>query len=253
MLAPKEILHVWNQFKHFPMERFTKIWVANKEPEKRQRTVVQMKEHYEKYNITGNCFDLAIWLLDEFRQHGIQAYAVGHDIMTEEAHVAVVAEDAQGIKYLCDLGDQWIQPICVDAKSDTFHPNDCEGFFPGATIQVIPGEVEVTILYKRPNGKVSKQIYNLQPIDDETLLEAAEISQRTLSKAPLLECRLYEGEMVVHWEFYNWKSFSSSIYGLVYDEPLHTVEEWAERIHQKTGYPIAFLLEVLNYYDRFRE
>ena len=252
MLAPKEILHVWNQFKHFPMERFTKIWVANKEPEKRQRTVVQMKEHYEKYNITGNCFDLAIWLLDEFRQHGIQAYAVGHDIMTEEAHVAVVAEDAQGIKYLCDLGDQWIQPICVDAKSDTFHPNDCEGFFPGATIQVIPGEVEVTILYKRPNGKVSKQIFNLQPIDDETLLEAAEISQRTLSKAPLLECRLYEGEMVVHWEFYNWKSFSSSMDGLVYDEPLHTVEEWAERIHQKTGYPIAFLQEVLNYYDRFR-
>ena len=253
MHAPKNILHVWNQFKYFPMERLTKVWVANNQPEKRQRTVAQMKEHYDQFNITGNCFDLAIWLLDEFRQHGIQAYAVGHDMMTEEAHVAVIAEDAQGMKYLCDLGDQWIQPICVDAASDAFHTNDCEGFFPGATIQVKPGDGEVTILYKRPNGKVSKQTFDLRPIDDEALLAAAEISQRTLSKEPLLECRLYEEEMIVHWEFYNWKSFSSSMNGLIYDEPLNTVEEWATRIHEKTGYSMDFLLEVLSYYERFRE
>ncbi len=253
MHAPPSILHVWNQFRHFPMERLTKVWVANKQPEKRQRTVAQMKEHYDQFNITGNCFDLAIWLLDEFRQHGIFAYAVGHDLMTKKAHVAVVAEDLQGNKYLCDLGDQWIQPICVDAASDVFHLNDCEGFFPGATIQVVPGEGEVTILYKRPNGKVSKQTFDLQPIDDDTLLAAAEISQSTLSKEPLLECRLYEGDSVVHWEFYNWQSFSSSMNGLVYDEPLDTVEEWAERIHEKTGYPMEFLLEVLSYYERFRK
>ena len=253
MQAPKEIFQVWDQFKHFPMERFTKIWVMNKQPEKRQRTVAQMKEHYEKYNITGNCFDLAIWLLHEFREQGIKAYAVGHDMLTEKAHVAVVAEDTWGIKYLCDLGDQWIQPICIDAKSEAFHSYDCEGFFPGATIQVLAGEDEVTILYKRPNGKMSKQTYDLQPINDDTLLVAAEMSQRTLSKEPLFECRLYDGDEVVHWEFYNWQSFSSSMNGLVYDEPLHTVEEWAKRIHEKAGYPIDFLLEVLNYYDRFRK
>ncbi len=253
MHAPTEILHVWNGFKHFPMERFTKIWVANKKLEQRQRTVAQMREHYEKYNITGNCFDLAIWLLDELRQQGIKAYAVGHDMMTEKAHVAVVAEDTEGFKYLCDLGDQWIQPICVDAASDAFHTNDCEGFFPGATIQVVPSEGETTILYKRKNGKVSKQTYDLQPIDDDTLLLAAEMSQRTLSEEPLFECRLYDGNRVEHWEFYNWQSFSSSMNGLVYDEPLDTIEEWAARIQEKSGYPIEFLIEVLSYYERFRE
>jgi hypothetical protein len=247
MNAPNEILQVWNQFKHFPMETLTKAWYASQNPTKYQRSVAQMKAHYDKYKITGNCFDLAIWLLHELKEYGIQAYAIGHDLFTEEAHVAVIALDEHNHKYLCDLGDQWVQPICVDSNNSAFHSKDCVGFFPGATIQVHPSEEDVEIFYKRPNGKVSKQVFNLQPIDESTLLEAAEFSQRHIRPRPLLECRQYEQE-VTHWEFYNWHSFTSTMDGLIEDEDLESIHEWAARIHKKTGYHVEFLIEALTLY-----
>ena len=249
MNASKEILSVWNLFKHFPMETLTKAWYASKNPSHYQRTVEQMKAHYAQYKITGNCFDLSIWLLHEFKTHGIQAYAIGHDLFTEEAHVAVIALDEHNHKYLCDLGDQWIQPICVDQTSESFHSGDCARFFPGATIQVHPSGEDVEVLYKRPNGKVSKQVFQLQPIDESTLLEAAEFSQRHIRPRPLLECRQYsDGHEVIHWEFYNWHSFSSTMDGKIEDEDLQSTHEWAARIHNKTGYSTEFLIEALTLY-----
>ncbi|HWL24939.1 MAG TPA: hypothetical protein VNR38_14525 [Ureibacillus sp.] len=224
MQASENILKVWNQFKHFPMETLTKAWYAKQNPLNYQRSVELMKEHYNQYKITGNCFDLAIWLLDECKRNHIEAYAIGHDLFTEKAHVAVIAIDENKHKYLCDLGDQWIQPVCVDKDSPFFYTEECIGFFPGAKIQVQHQGEDVEIFYKRPNGKTSKQVFNLAAIDENQLLEAAEFSQRLIKPNPLLECRQYEEE-VTHWEFYNFKSYSSSMNGLVEDAEQRTIEE----------------------------
>lgn len=249
MQAPEKIMNVWNQFKHFPMETLTKVWYAKQNPLKYQRSVDLMKEHYKEYKITGNCFDLAIWLLDEFKRNDVEAYAIGHHLFTEEAHIAVIALDKNKYKYLCDLGDQWIQPICIDQNSPLFHSEDCVGFFPGAKIQVQSQDSTIEISYKRPNGKISKQGFSLNAIDENQLLQAAEFSQRLIKPYPLLECRQYEQE-VIHWEFYNFKSFSSSMEGLVEEDELPTVHEWATKIQHKTGYNYNLLLEVLSYYKK---
>lgn len=247
MQASENILKIWNQFKHFPMETLTKVWYAKQNPLKYQRSVELMKEHYKQYKITGNCFDLAIWLLEEFKRHHIEAYAIGHNLFTEEAHVAVIAIDENKYKYLCDLGDQWIQPICIDKNSPTFHSEECIGFFPGAKIQVQHQRDDIEISYKRPNGKVSKQSFSLNAIDENQLLEAAEFSQRLIKPYPLLESRQYENE-VIHWEFHNFKSYASSMNGLVEDNIQRTVAEWAAVIKEKTNYNYEILLEVLTYY-----
>lgn len=247
MQASENILKVWNQFKNFPMETLTKVWYTKQNPSQYQRSVEMMKEHYKQYKITGNCFDLALWLLDEFKRNHIEAYAIGHNLFTKDAHVAVIAIDKNKYKYLCDLGDQWIQPICVDQNNPFFHSEECIDFFPGAKIQVQPQGANIEILYKRLNGKISKQVFNLNIIDENQLLEAAEFSQRLIKPFPLLECRQYENE-VTHWEFYNFKSYSSSMNGLVEDTKQRTIEEWAAIIQEKTNYNFEILLEVLNYY-----
>ncbi|WP_370521742.1 hypothetical protein [Virgibacillus sp. MSP4-1] len=120
MFAPQNILNVWRKFDEFPMERLTKLWFYNQEYHKKQRDVALMKEHRSQYGISGNCFDLAIWLLDELKKNRITAYPIGHDLNSEDAHVAVVALDESGNSYLCDLGDQWINPILVDKNSENY-------------------------------------------------------------------------------------------------------------------------------------
>lgn len=79
------------------------------------------------------------------------------------------------------------------------------------------------------------------------LLEAAEFSQRLIKPYPLLESRQYENE-ITHWEFYNFRSYSSSMNGLLEDAKQRTVAEWATIIHEKTNYNFEILLEVLSYY-----
>ncbi|MER2031006.1 MAG: hypothetical protein ABS903_17740 [Solibacillus sp.] len=128
-----------------------------------------------------------------------------------------------------------------------FKLEECIGFFPGAKIQVQPQGDNTEILYKRLNGKISKQVFNLNVIDENQLLEAAEFSQRLIKPSPLLESRLYENE-ATHWEFYDCKSYSSTMNGLVEDTKQRTIEEWAAIIQEKTNYNFEILLEVLNYY-----
>lgn len=251
MKAPNNIIKIWDQFKHFPMETLTKVWYAKQKPLKHQRSVAQMKDHYNQYKITGNCFDLAIWLLDEFKKNDVEAYAIGHHLFTEDAHIAVIALDENKYKYLCDLGDQWIQPICINQNSPYFHSEDCVRFFPGAKVQVQSQDSTIEISYKRTNGKISKQVFSLNRIDEKHLLEAAEFSQRLIKPYPLLECRQYEQE-VIHWEFYNFKSFLSSMKGLVEEDGLSSVKEWANKIHDKTSYNYEILLEVLAYYKKLQ-
>ncbi|WP_239984524.1 hypothetical protein [Lentibacillus sediminis] len=129
-------METWHKFDNFPMEILSKLWVFNQEKEGSQRDVSLMKEHRQRYGLSGNCFDLTIWLLDELGKNGVEAYPIGHDLNTEDAHVAVIALDEIGNRYLCDLGDQWIVPVLIDGNSEDFGFDKHSRFFPAAEIQV---------------------------------------------------------------------------------------------------------------------
>jgi hypothetical protein len=250
MNASKEILTIWNEFNSFPMETLTKAWFYEKGTEKKQRSVSLMKEHYEQYRITGNCFDLTIWLLEELKEAGIEAYPIGTNLHTEDAHVAAIALDENGNRYLCDLGDQWIQPILVEKECNYFSEEKLTGYFPAAEVSVRVDGDQANIYYERPNGKASNQLYSLNPIGIEEFLRAAETSQRNVKNKPLLECRIFAESEVTHWEFYNWNSWLSTSKGKFYDNELQRMEEWVTRIHNKTSYDKAFILEALSIYER---
>lgn len=248
MFAPNSILTTWNKFDDFPMETLTKAWFQTKSNKKKQRDVSLMREHRQQFGIAGNCFDLAIWLLDEFQNNGITAYPIGHHLNSSHAHVAVVALDEADNRFLCDLGDQWLNPILIHENNDDFAEERLSGFFPGAQVQVKLCEKLVEIFYHRPNGKVSKQMYDTQPIDRDIFIKAAEYSQNLIKPKPLLECRIPYKSELAHWEFYGWESFLSTSEGLFHDTKIDSVKEWAERIHEKTGYDMQFLIEVLEIY-----
>lgn len=248
MKASKEILSVWHQFDGFPMETLTKAWVYSKGGHPKQRDVETMKKHREQYGITGNCFDLAIWLLAAFKDAGVTAYPIGSELGTEEAHAAVMAVDGEGRRFLCDLGDQWLQPVLIDKDSETYTNDKLSGFFPGAEVQVIPDKASFEVIYHRPNGKLSTQNFSSEPVAMDEFLAAAEYSQNHVYPKALLEVRLPYKNEAAHWEFFNWKSFLSTSEGLFSDAPAATIEEWAERIHQKTGFDQQFLLESLTIY-----
>lgn len=248
MKAPESILAVWRRFDDFPMETLTKAWFYSKAGKNKQRSIELMKEHRQRYGITGNCFDLALWLLDEFRNEGIKAYGIGNDLGTTEAHAAVVAEDPEGWRYLCDLGDQWLQPVLVDGEAPAFRSGKLAGFFPGAEVELFPSRGSVDIAYHRPGGKMSHQTYCLEPVEDAAFWQAAEFSQRHVYPKALLEVRIPYKAEIAHWEFEHWKSFLSTSEGLFPDAPAATVEEWIERIQDKTGYDRQFLEEALAIY-----
>jgi hypothetical protein len=79
-------------------------------------------------------------------------------------------------------------------------------------------------------------------------LEAAEYSQNTIKAKPLLEQRVPFKNETAHWEFCNWESFLSTTEGLDHDKTAGSFEEWAFRIHEKTGYDHQFLIEALGIY-----
>lgn len=253
MKASDEILEVWKRFDGFPMETLTKAWFFKRAGDQKQRSVELMKQQRQQYNITGNCFDLALWLLDEFRKEGIKAYPIGSELGTEEAHAAVVAEDKRGRRYLCDLGDQWLQPVLLDADDPEFSEERIAGFFPGAEVQVSAANGKAEIVYHRPGGKESRQTYELAPVDDSLFWQAAEFSQNHVYRKPLLEVRVPYKEEKAHWEFDDWKSFLSTSEGLFPDPPAANLAEWVERIHGRTGYDKEFLLEALEIYKAMGE
>lgn len=248
MKAPQEILAVWQQFDGFPMETLTKAWVYAQGGSPKQRDVETMKRHREQYGITGNCFDLAIWLLDAFKEAGIEAYPIGSGLGTDRVHAAVMAVDRDGHRFLCDLGDQWLQPILIDGDDAFYTDEKLSGFFPAAAVQVIPEKDLFKVVYHRPNGKASEQTYSSQPVPMEDFLAAAEISQNSVYPKPLLEVRLPWKDETAHWEFYKWESFLSTSTGLYEDSPLAAVDEWVERIHDRTGFDRMVLKESLKFY-----
>ncbi|MCA0988519.1 hypothetical protein [Guptibacillus algicola] len=250
MIAPKPIIDVWRRFDDFPMETLTKAWYFNKAEGNKQRHVPLMKEHHEQFGITGNCFDLALWLLDVFKREGIEAYPIGHDLHTEDAHVAVVVKDESGKRYLCDLGDQWLNPVLIDSECEDYSNELLDGYFPAARVQVLPQHHYLKVIYHRPNEKWSEQVYDTRAVVMEEFLSAAEHSQNVMNKAPLLECRIPYKKEIAHWEFYNWESVVSTTEGLHLQSKVDGVEEWATKIHEVSGYDREFLIEALEIYKK---
>ena len=248
MHAPAEILSIYRRFDDYPMENLTKAWYYHLADGLRQRTVGQMRKHREQYGLSGNCFDLALWLIDELRQDQFSAYGVGHGLHTEDAHVAVVVESKEGYRYLCDLGDQWLQPMLLDPASPSFCRKPMPGFFPAAYVKAQPAEDSCTMFYYRPNGKVSQQNYSLRPIGVDELMAAGEVSQHSMHN-PLVEMRIPQQEEVAHWEFSSFQSWLSTSQGKFYDEPARSTAAWAERINVRTGMSTAVVLEALQFYE----
>ncbi|WP_105978846.1 hypothetical protein [Bacillus paralicheniformis] len=249
MFAPDAILRTWRRFDAFPMETLTKVWFYHQGGDQKQRNVSMMKEHHQEYGIAGNCFDLSIWLLDEFTKDGVEAFPIGRSFKTERAHAAVIALDERGRRFLCDLGDQWLQPILIDCECEDYTSEKLDGFFPAAQIQVKPTTGGVKVLYHRPNGKVSTQVYSTEPVDMSVFWEAAECSQAALKPAPLLECRIPFQHEIAHWEFSGWDIYLSTSKGLYREAKPDTIEGWTEKIHDVTGYDKNVIKKALEIYQ----
>ena len=247
MQAPREILSVWRRFDSFPMETLTKAWYYEQTKDHRQRPVELMEEHRRDHGTSGNCFDLALWLLRAVAEAGIPAYAVGHDFGNEHTHIAVVARDDRGREYLCDLGDQWIQPVLIDTTSPAFDPGPLTGFFPGVRVCLARNGSCLQVTYLRAGGKSSHQTYDLTPVSMPDLLAAAEASQVFL-RPPLCEMRLCRPDECLHWEFYNWASHVSSAAGLSTEYENLTIPEWGCIIHERTGISAEVVTRALTVY-----
>ncbi|WP_172195034.1 hypothetical protein [Saccharibacillus qingshengii] len=248
MKATEEILRVWKRFDEFPMETITKAWLhANGEPFK-PRSVARMREHRIQYGTSGNCFDLALWLMDELRSEGVVCYPVGDHLGTEDAHAAVIAMDGSGRRYLCDLGDQWLQPILVDPDTEGYSESPLSGFFPGADIAVASDGGRALIRYIRPGGKESHAEFNLNPAGESEFREAAAYSQSLLS-LPLVERRIRLcNDRVVHWEYENGQSQISSDRGLFHESDPFGDETWARRISRRSGIDERIVQTALDLY-----
>ena len=239
------IRRVWDRFADVPMETLTKAWLVRQPGGAGQRSVETIVAHRRLHGTSGNCFDLAIWLLHELRAAGVRAHAVGRDFFTPRAHVAVVAYDGRGRRWLCDLGDQWILPFPLDATAGAREP--LAGFFPGARVRVEVSRSECQVAYHRPSGRVSRQSYRLDEVADERLLAAADHSQRLLRK-PACEVRVRLGSSIAHWEFSHGASFLSTDHGLVEEPAAASPAQWCARIHRRTGIAVAVVSAALEVY-----
>ncbi|AET60212.1 hypothetical protein HPL003_17340 [Paenibacillus terrae HPL-003] len=109
-------------------------------------------------------------------------------------------------------------------RSSKLYIREINRLFPAAEIEVQPHQDTVTILYHRPNGKMSSQKFDLVPLELSSFWKAAEISQNTIKKSPLLECRISYVSEIAHWEFYNWSSFLSRTDGIIEEPEIKDIE-----------------------------
>lgn len=237
MRAPEPIRHLYAGLAGIPMETLTKAWwweQCGGRP--RQRSRAEMEAHRRRCGTGGNCFDLALWLLELAREAGLPAYAVGHGFQTEEAHAAVVVQDAGGAEYLCDPGDLWLQPVLVTPEAPGFATGFHPGFFPAAAVSIERTGRHLLVRYRRPNGKVGAQQYDLTPVGKADFLDACHHSQNLLRHSLVEQLLPYPktGE-VGHWEYDTGRSFWSLETGLIEEPPCDSVEGWALRITERTG------------------
>ena len=160
------------------METLTKAWLYETDRGRRQRTVSEMVDDRLQFGTSGNCFDLAVWLLHAFEIAGIDAYAIGHDLLTPNAHVAVLAVD-NGYRYLCDLGDQWIAPILIDSASADFTRQPVSGFVTGGRVKQGPFVYTVADSQVNPNTDILFVVF-------PNTLRQGRVAYLTRSKSMLL-------------------------------------------------------------------
>jgi hypothetical protein len=227
LTGPPELLEIWRTFDGFPMETLTKAWVARSRGGPRQRSVDELEAHRSATGASGNCFDLAIWLVHRLSAAGIGARVISDAIASRDAHVAVLAE-AGGRPFLCDLGDMWIQPIAIDHDVDTA----VRGFFPAAAVSLRTEGRRLEVTYHRPGGKRSSQRYDLAVIPPALVRDAAEANQRHLAQR-LVEMRAQADD--AHWEFDEYSSRWSTPLGLRFEPPVDGDAAWAARIAARTG------------------
>lgn len=245
MDVPEPILAVWHQFDGFPMETLTKAWWSRQPGGARQRSVAEMTTHRRESGTAGNCFDLAIWFLDTCEQRELEAYAVGHGLLTPEAHVAVVVNVGRD-RYLCDLGDQWLLPARIPRPGSRVE--GLSPVFPGAVLDMeTRADETLRVTYHRPSGKVSTQDYGLGRITEAALWDAAHASQRLL-RHPLCEMRIPWGSGMAHWEFSGGRSVISTDTGLDEEPPCPTPDAWCERLHRRTGISASVVATALDVY-----
>ncbi|MCA9662320.1 MAG: hypothetical protein KC486_28530 [Myxococcales bacterium] len=227
LAAPPVLLEIWSTFDGYPMETLTKAWVARSRGGPRQRSVDELEAHRARTGASGNCFDLAIWLVHRLRVAGVAGRVISDDIDSRDAHVAVLAEVA-GRPFLCDLGDMWLRPIAVDRDVDA----PVTGFFPAAAVSLRAQGRGLAVTYHRPGGKRSAQRYDLAEIPAATLRDAAEANQRCLAQR-LVETRAPAED--AHWEFEEYASRWSTPEGLRVEPPVVGDAAWAARIAARTG------------------
>ena len=247
--APVPILAVWQRFAGVPMETLTKAWWLNQcGGVARQRTVAEMRGHRESLRSGGNCFDLALWLIAELEEAGVTARPIGHGFETPRAHIAVVARASAG-EYLCDLGDQWIQPVLIDPQNSAFTPGWLEDFFPGAKVRLQRDRDTLYVHYLFPDGGGNQQTYDLRAISDGGLERACAHSQGLLRK-PLVEILVRHpgtGELGA-WEFSRFRSLWRLPSGHRAEPNCVDLAEWANRIVERTRMSSELVTEALRLY-----
>jgi hypothetical protein len=231
------------------METFTKVWWNEQCGDvARQRTVDEMVAHRHEYGTGGNCFDLALWLRHELQQAGIPARIIGHDLNTVHAHVAVLAEGGDGAQYLCDLGDQWLQPVLITPQREDWSPDWLRGFFPGRDIQITPVGDSLVVAY-RHSGRAATQRFDLAVIGQAELDRACHHSQ-SLIRRPYCEMLLpHVSGSIEHWEYADGRSFWHLESGTEYEAPCASAGEWAARIADHTGMDSSLIRHVIELCD----
>lgn len=147
------------------------------------------------------------------------------------------------------MGDLWIEPILIDRDNEDYCEDELDGFVTSGKIKVETASNEVKFKYIRPNGKVSRQRFSLEPIGIKELFDAANHSQ-SLLRHPLVEKRIFNPEEVIHWEFDRWNSFISSNAGLIHETKLSNNKEWAARINSRTGIDKDIIARSLDVYSK---
>jgi hypothetical protein len=237
MHAPSGIIHVWERFSSFPTETLTKAWWYQQcAGSPRQRPVQLMKEHRAEYGCSGNCFDVAIWLQEEFRSAGIETEIIGRNLCSTKAHIAVIAFGERGNGYFCDLGDQWLQPILINKQALEFSPEYHSGFAPGTRVKVETAGDQLLFVHAHPDGKESIEQFLLAPVPNDILMRAADHSQALLRR-PFVEIRAVHrpSETRQLWEYDRNECFWHLDSGLLTERDCDSPSSRSERIHQMTG------------------
>lgn len=230
MKPTTSILSVWARFDNIPMETLTKAWYWSKTEGDRQRSVAKMQANRQSYGCGGNHYDLAIWLIDAYQNAGLKAWAVrrsgGND-------VAVIVEE-QGNQFFLQQALQWTKPVHIGEKEAAFRSQWLNDVSPGLSIQVDRSKNRLHILWKGQDDTVHTCAYDLTPLDMITLRERAALSQKQL-ETPLVRVRTnWKGETAM-WEFQAFSSRLHTAEGAIQEATAANLDEWVERIHQRTG------------------